>query len=341
MKDPLVRNVERVVAAQQLVPRGATIVVGISGGIDSVVLAHLLHTLAPTWRWRLLFAHVNYGLRGRASDADAALVRALAKSLGWPCRVKRCRRRSPVAGRRPPNFQSWARDLRYRFFARIARQREATVVMVAHQREDQCETILLNLIRGTGAAGLQGMQATRLLVDRVRLVRPLLHASRAELLAYARRHRLAYRRDRSNRSVKYQRNRVRLQLLPLLRALNPQAVEHLCALGERMGEESAVMEAFAITAHERCRGGTSGTLDRTALVRLPIALRRRVLRLAYAEVAGTLHGLTRDHLEHMEAIATGHGAQYALPGPVTYRREGSHVCLMQTSPRSAAAGRRR
>lgn len=334
MKDSLVRAVERVVAAQQLVPRGETIVVGVSGGIDSVVLAHLLHTLAPTWQWRLIFAHVNYGLRGRASDADAALVRALAKSLGWPCHVKTVGRKGPGVTSHVSrltchgNFQSWARDLRYRFFARIARQRGATVVTVAHQREDQCETILLNLIRGTGAAGLQGMRSTRVLADRVRLVRPLLHTSRAELLAYARRHRLAYRRDRSNRSVRYQRNRVRLQLLPLLRALNPQAVAHVCALGERMGEESAVMEAFAITAHERCRGETSGTLDRTALVRLPVALRRRVLRLAYAEVAGTLHGLTRDHLEHMDAIATGHGGQYSLPGPIMYRREGHHVCLV-------------
>ncbi|MBI4366625.1 MAG: tRNA lysidine(34) synthetase TilS, partial [Deltaproteobacteria bacterium] len=139
----LPRRVARILAESSLLLPGEGVVIGVSGGLDSVTLLHLLHRLAASLALRCHVAHVNYRLRGRAADADERAVRAFATSLGLPCSVKRCRR-PPARG----NRQAWARRVRYDFFADVARRVGASVVAVAQQQEDQCETVLMNLIRG-------------------------------------------------------------------------------------------------------------------------------------------------------------------------------------------------
>ena len=196
-------------------PPQASWLVACSGGQDSVVLAELC-ARQPGLRFAL--AHVNYHLRGADSEADAAYVAALAARLGVPCHTKS----APIEHK--TGVQATARRLRYAFFDGLARQHGYYGTLVGQHLQDQAETVLLRLLRGTGLKGLRAMQSWD--AER-RIGRPLLAVPKAEIVAYAQTHRLPWREDASNQSTAYQRNRLRLQVLPLLDALQPQWQQNL------------------------------------------------------------------------------------------------------------------
>ncbi len=209
----LLRRVHQFIEKHQLIAPGARVLVGVSGGVDSIVLLHLLKKLdfAPG------AAHVNYRLRGEASDGDEAFVRALCERLGVPVHVKAFDT-AAYADERGQSIQEAARDLRYDFFARRAEAEGLRYVAVAHQRDDQAETVLLHLLRGAGPEGLAGMPVQRSLTPGgdVLLVRPLLDERRAEIEAYARAEGLSWREDESNQRLTYRRNVLRKAVFPLL-----------------------------------------------------------------------------------------------------------------------------
>ncbi|MCH7974980.1 MAG: tRNA lysidine(34) synthetase TilS [Bacteroidetes bacterium] len=186
----------------------ARIVVGVSGGADSVVLLRLFHEAG----FSITVCHVNYGLRGAESDGDEAFVCALADELGIPVRVRRVE--LPEAG----NRQEAARDARYAFFRETAETVGAEAVAVAHHQDDQAETVLLNLFRGAGPHGLAGMPASRPLApdSSIQLIRPLLGWPRADIENLAGERGWAWREDASNASDMYRRNWLRNQVLPLI-----------------------------------------------------------------------------------------------------------------------------
>lgn len=193
-------------AEHDLTP-GSTVVVGVSGGIDSMVLLDLLRQS----ELRPVAAHVNYGLRGEASDGDEAFVCATCADADIPCHV----RRAHLDG---DNVQAEARRIRYRFFGEVADEVGAEVVATAHQCDDQAETLLLHLFRGTGPVGLAGIPARRPLApgSSVTVVRPLLDVGRDEIGDYARERGLRWREDSSNDATDYRRNLVRHEILPLV-----------------------------------------------------------------------------------------------------------------------------
>lgn len=200
------RRFESFVAERELLAPGETVVVGVSGGVDSVTLLHLIVEVG----FRPTAAHVNYGLRGDASDADEALVRDLCAAWGVPLHVERATPSGSV--------QTEARRIRYDLFARVAAEAGAVKVATAHHRDDQAETLLLNLFRGTGPRGLAGMPVRRPLAPgvNVEVVRPLLFASRSEVEAYARGQGLRWREDASNLEGGYRRTALRRRVLPAI-----------------------------------------------------------------------------------------------------------------------------
>lgn len=205
---PLPQRLSDFIAEHGLLVPGARVVVGASGGADSTVLLWLLRETG----FVPVAAHVNYGLRGADADADEALVRALCKQWAIPFRVLR----AGIEG----SVQAAAREARYEFFGDVARAVGAEVVATAHHRDDQAETLLLNLFRGCGPAGLAGMPVRRPLApgSDVWVVRPLLFASRAEIEVYAHDHGLRWREDASNQTGDYRRNVLRRKVLPLIEA---------------------------------------------------------------------------------------------------------------------------
>src|SRR5438132_8777665 len=212
------------------------IVVAVSGGPDRVALLRALASL-PT-AGRLIVAQLNHQLRGPESDADEAFVRALPESL-QPGMELRCERIDVAAQARTEgaNVEAVARRVRYDWLARVAKECQARWVATGHTADDQAETVLHRLLRGTGLKGLRGIATRRSLAERVELIRPLLGVTRAAVMEYLREMGQAYRTDSSNADRGYTRNRIRHELLPLLaQQYNPAIAAVLCRLAEQADE---------------------------------------------------------------------------------------------------------
>ena len=215
--------------AQGIAP-GAHMLVACSGGVDSVVLAHVLQALGHP----IALAHMNYGLRGADSDADQAFVEALGKAWDIPVHAKQ------VTLDADTRVQLTAREARYAWFEELRVAGDFDWVTTGHHAHDHLETVLFRLMRGTGNAGLVGIP-----VVRDRIVRPLRNTPKSEVLAYAKRYRLFWREDASNASDAYTRNRIRHHVVPILEARDPEGVQLMLAASEQALEQERAVQALA------------------------------------------------------------------------------------------------
>lgn len=223
---------------------GVTVVVGVSGGADSVTLLHLLARLRAGWSIDVVAAHLDHGLRAESGD-DAGFVAEISERWEVPLESSTLPREALA---RAGNLEAAARRARYRFLAEVAARHQSdgrvVEVAVAHTANDQAETVLMNLIRGSGLDGLAGMRPARPLcvddrpVPGVRLVRPLLGATRDEVLQYLAQHRIPWREDPSNQDRSLVRNRLRHEVLPGLEAINPRVVASLCRTASLLAAEA-------------------------------------------------------------------------------------------------------
>lgn len=278
-----------------LLPARGGILVAVSGGVDSMVLLHGLHQLAVKYLWKLAVAHFNHQLRGRASNADEKLVCATAKKLSRPvfCErgdVKKISRQHKIS------IEMAARQLRHDFLARIARQEKISTVALAHHADDQVELFFLRLLRGTGGEGLAGMKwrSPSPADAKIALVRPLLDFTKAELLDFARENKIQFRDDATNFSPDFLRNRIRHELLPLLRKnYQPGLDKTVLRLMEIVGVEAEVVSGVAAGFCGR-RGHESQTkignqseplhVGSYKYEELPLAVQRKVLHQQLAEL---------------------------------------------------------
>jgi tRNA(Ile)-lysidine synthase len=291
------RQFRRTIARHDMLRPGDRVLVAVSGGPDSTALLLLLHGLARAMRLDLHVAHLDHGWRGRASAADAEFVRRLAIRLGLPVTVGHV---SPshwsTREGRQSSREARARILRTNFLLETARQVGAQKVALGHTRDDQAESLLLRLLRGSGPRGLAG---TYPVVDGV-IVRPLIDVRRRDLLAYLRERRVRYRVDATNRDTALARNRVRRKLLPLLeREFNPAVVEALAHAAELLRDEDGYLSGVAEKEYRRIaiQRGDGVLLAAQALQELPLPIRRRVLRLALSSVRGDLRRIALLHVE--------------------------------------------
>ena len=215
------------------------LLVAVSGGVDSMCLAEKVRLEGGPFA----IAHCNFGLRGEASDGDEAFVRAWAAVAGVPCHVRRFDT-AGYAGAEGISIEMAARRLRYRWFGELCREFGYDAVAVAHNANDNAETLLLNLLRGTGVRGLLGMKADGFLPDPdyadIPLRRPLLGLTREEIEAYAAAHGLSWREDATNAQSEYKRNKIRNLVFPVFREINPRFVQTLNRDMQRFAEELEV-----------------------------------------------------------------------------------------------------
>ncbi len=315
----LVARVRRFIVEHGLIEPGARVLAAVSGGPDSTCLLLTLAALRSSLRFELRAAYFDHGLRGeRAAGRERRYVERLAVALDVPFQRGGGDTRA-LAARRKLSLEEAARELRYGFLARAARKAGCAVVAAGHTKDDQTETVLLHLLRGSGLRGLAGIapSAAWPVVGRraepPRLVRPLLVLSRTETEACCRETGFAALRDPTNRSRAYLRNRVRHELLPALRRYNPRVEDALARLAAAAAADVEALETLAVEAIARGADGTV-RLDRRRLASLPPALRRHAVRFAVAAVVGDARGLTERHVAAVLRAAAGPtGARLDLP----------------------------
>ena len=270
------KKMQKAIEKYHMFPQNGKIIVGLSGGMDSVALLHGLCSRKEEFRWEVTAVHVHHGLRGADADEDAAFAADFCRKLGVPCVIRKFDVKAEAAARKLGEEET-GRLLRYEVFQELAA--EDGFIAVAHHRQDQAETMLMRLCRGTGLKGLGGMSPVR-----GNICRPLLFCSRQEIEKYCKENGLTWREDVSNQEEKYTRNKLRLQVLPVLEEINPKTVERMSETAELLALEEDFLEQQAVACYEAVkRKGAEVALDRKKLLELHPAMRKRVLRKAMGE----------------------------------------------------------
>ena len=307
-----------------IIPQGGRVLAALSGGADSVCLLHLLHSLREELRLTVIAAHYSHGIRTEAAAEEEAFVHNLCKTL----EIEYHTRQGDVpayAKEHRMGLEEAARTLRYGYLYELAERLECDAIAVAHNREDNAETLLFNLTRGAGLGGLGGMPAVN---DRV--IRPLLAVSRAEIEAYDRVHGLDWITDASNFDQRYSRNRIRHSVLPQLREINPEAEAAICRAAGNLAQaqDFILQSALSLMACDR----ELGRIDRRLLRSAHPALYHAVLTLLLREVKADARLLDERKTEAVMTLALGDrsGGRLDLGGGVIARLEYTDLCMENT-----------
>ena len=312
-------RVGRTIRELALFAPGDRVIVALSGGADSTALLRILTSL-PDLALDLVAAHLNHCLRGSESDADEEFARGLANELAIPFECRRIDIRT-VAAEKRLNLEDAGRRERFVFFNELRQSWRADMIALAHHADDQAETVLMRLLRGSGITGLSGMTHR----NGRGCVRPLLDITRTEIEAYLGELGQSWRNDSSNDDVSFLRNRIRHQLLPLLEHYNPAIRQRLSVTAGLLADEDSLLEQLATKA---VAGAWQPFADDIAcsiaeLKTQPLSLQRRMVRQGLARLAGTLEQFSHQHIQAILRLAdSSHpNARLRLPQGVTAVRE--------------------
>ncbi|MCX7824863.1 MAG: tRNA lysidine(34) synthetase TilS [Verrucomicrobiae bacterium] len=271
----MLEKVRQTIRERGLIAPGERLLIGVSGGPDSVALLDALAALQPEFGWELHVAHFNHRLRGAESDADEAFVRQLAAGYDLAC-VTGCDDVAGRAARERLSIEDAARRSRQAFFQETARSLGLGTLALAHTADDQVETLLQRLLRGAGTRGLAAIRPSNRM-GRLNVVRPMLDVWKHEVLGYIQQRGLKFRQDASNWDPQFQRNRIRHELIPLLeRDYNPKLKLLLHQTAEMLAAEDEWIEDAASRASERCRPRPKVLLA-DSLSREHVAVQRRAI----------------------------------------------------------------
>ena len=321
-------------------PSRAKLLVAVSGGADSLALLHLLLEQLPQAAKRLVVAHVNYGLRGGDSLRDEKKAREAARRFGLSFRLLRVRNFKSSARRNGRSVQDLAREIRYGFFGRLVRREKAWGVAVAHQAEDQSETVMDRLLRGAGSRGLSGLrplQEIPFLKGRpLKIWRPLLCFSGKDLRAYLRSKGVSWREDKSNSGLRYRRNQIRAQVIPFLARWNPGISRALRRIGEVAAAEDAYLESLLGGVEKEVQGRWAGRSFRCSarrFTKLPLALKRRWVRRVAERLNPDARGLSFEREEEVLRLwEAGEKGPRDLGFQLIADRTGTTAFLRRRSP---------
>jgi len=310
--------------------RQLTVIACVSGGADSIALLRGLASLRGGGPGRLVVAHFNHGLRGSASDADEAFTRELCDRLDLPLEVG-----APATSltQLADTSEATARAARYAFFEQVAKARGARFVALAHTSDDQAETILHRVIRGTGMNGLAGIPRTRQLATGIAILRPLLGFSRAEIIEFLAALPQPFREDASNFDPRFTRNRIRAELLPqLARHYNPQVRGALLRLGSLAADYQQVVQTLCADILDRCvsaRGADQVEIRCQPLAALPPAVVREVLIVLWNDLNWPQQEMGFDHWNQLAEMTQAAPAEKRreLPGNIVAVRHENDLRL--------------
>ncbi len=327
-KEVLEKQVEQYITAQHLIEPDDLVLVGVSGGADSMCLLELLCACRQRMGFRLGGIHIEHGIRGAASLADAEYVSSYCENRGIPCEiihVDAC----AYAQEHGYSLEEAARMLRYEAFEEAAQRLEgagnSVKIAVAHHREDQAETVLWQMIRGSDLRGIGGIRSRR-----GRVIRPLLEVERSQIEQYLTEKNIVWREDATNADTAYTRNRLRQEVFPVLKELNAQAVRHVCESAARMQEAEAYLEEQTEKVYHRIvlEQENGKLLIRTQLRDEPPILQRRVLYRALEACAGRSKDLEAKHMAALRELFDHQvGARRMLPYEIDAWRDYTGILL--------------
>lgn len=309
--------------------------VAVSGGPDSVCLLHILYAMKDELQMHLVAAHFDHGMRPAEDESETAFVRGLADSLNLPFETAKGRLLSRKV---PGSKEETARNARYGFLERVRKKHKAQKIALGHNLNDQAETILMRLLRGSGPAGLTGIPPCR----DGSIVRPLIEIERLEIEKYVKAKDLPSITDSSNLRTDFLRNRIRLEVMPLLEQHQPQLVRLLGQIAEILRDEDDYLGRIAEAWLENeaiPNPGNSCELSIASFLTLPVALKRRVIRLLIGRVKKDLRRVTWDHVEAILRLARSGKPQAVLriPGGVQAERSYDRFCFSAKQAKKAAA----
>jgi tRNA(Ile)-lysidine synthase len=334
----LLQTVARTIDDHRLILPGATVVVGVSGGVDSVAMLRVLHQLSvePSRRYRLAVAHLDHGLRDQAA-ADARFVAELARTLGLPYFGRQCdvRAHALATGQ---GIEQAGRQLRYDFLFETARQLESVCVAVGHHADDNAETVLHRILRGTSLHGLKGIAIRRRLLagEDVELARPLLACRRSDIELYARQEGLTWREDASNADIHYRRNFIRHELLSAIREkFNARADEALLRLAQHAAEIDAFLasQAQALLAAAAVAAPSDGqtveaSFDANRLALADPAVQAYAIRQILEQAGLPMRAVGQQQICELRGMFSADGPRtLSLGGSFAARREGGRFVV--------------
>jgi tRNA(Ile)-lysidine synthase len=332
-------QVHQTIVTERLVRAGDRVLVGVSGGPDSVALLHLFASLQDDLRARLIVMHVDHQMRPDSAD-DASFVEELAGRLGLEAVI--VTRDVPTEAKaRALSVEDGARRIRYELFLDVARQQRADRLALGHTADDQAETVMMRLLRGAGLTGLTAIPLTRPLGE-VLVIRPLLGVWRHEILAYLADHGLSARQDATNDDPRFLRNRIRRQLLPLLEEdYNPHVKALLNQLAEQCRTDAAFLQDAAQRHWKRLakRQGGALAIRLDGFLRQPQALQRQLMRRAIQQLQGNVNGFEFRHWIEIERLLTERpvGTVLDLPGGLRLTRERDRVLIRRPTVEAGSA----
>jgi tRNA(Ile)-lysidine synthase len=319
-----------------MLSHGERVLVGISGGPDSVALLHVLKQIEKDMGIEIYAAHVHHGIRGTVADQDAEFVAQLCQQWNVPLFVERVDV-PRLADEGGLTLEEAGRIVRYRFFEKVLQDVRGHKVALGHNRDDQAETILHHILRGTGMQGLQGIKPVR----QNKFIRPLIEVSRAEIEEYCHQNGLEFRVDATNRDVAYTRNRIRHELIPYIKQhFNPNIVDALVRMGAIIRDEEEFLQDYCQKEYDRLVRAFSQNelrIDLDGFLARPIAVKRRVLRMALMAIGGTLDEIGANHVEDVLDMAFNSttGAMLTLPNDIRVLKDYDSIVVWRGEFRPA------
>jgi tRNA(Ile)-lysidine synthase len=333
----LIDKVRQTIRQYKLINKAEKIVIGVSGGPDSLALLYVLKALQKEWRAALHIAHLNHMLRGRESQGDAEFVVRLAQKLNIPVTMRKIN----LAGlKQGGSAEEIARKARLEFLFAVARKNKAHKIALGHNSDDQAETVLMRVIRGSGLLGLSGILPKRKINNFI-IIRPLIEIPRREITNFLKAKKIKPRIDATNSEEIYFRNRIRHKLLPELRRYNPNIRQVLANTAQNIAADYDYLLETSRRAFANLRTGKGKVkLSIVKFLKLHPALQNIVLRLAYSELKGDTRRLTYQHIKEVKDLIYSRpcGAIVDLPSSIFVIKNHRYFSFKQKAASSPPRG---